>query len=198
MPAVRSCRRGWPEANRRGHAAGFHRCRASDYCRVDRILAGRAHDPRGRTGRNPSEGGDGSRRRNFETRWIDDAQNRVGWAGFHQITRVVPSLGYDTCKLCPDDVRAAMVFAAPLALGLRQGGVRLAQLAFGILYFLVIRMSARPFMRSIRTLSPVFNRARPPPAAASGEALRIEGDPEVPDCRPSPTQGRAMMPFLIR
>ena len=34
-------------------------------------------------------------------------------------------------------------------------------------------------------------------AAASGLALRIEGEPEVPDCRPSPMQGRDRMPRLI-
>ena len=33
--------------------------------------------------------------------------------------------------------------------------------------------------------------------AISGEALRIDGEPDVPDCRPSPMQGRAVMPFLI-
>ena len=37
--------------------------------------------------------------------------------------------------------------------------------------------------------SPVCSSARPPPAAASGEALRMEGVPEVPDWRPSPMQG---------
>ena len=31
-------------------------------------------------------------------------------------------------------------------------------------------------------------------AAASGEAFRIDGEPEVPDWRPSPTQGRALTP----
>ena len=49
----------------------------------------------------------------------------------------------------------------------------------------------------IRTRSPVAISARPPPAAASGEALRIEGEPDVPDCLPSPTQGSAWTPFLI-
>ena len=46
-----------------------------------------------------------------------------------------------------------------------------------------------PLLRSMRTRSPVLTSARPPPAAASGEALRIEGEPDVPDCRPSPMQG---------
>ena len=36
--------------------------------------------------------------------------------------------------------------------------------------------------------------ASPPPTAASGEALRIEGEPDVPDCRPSPMQGSSLMP----
>ena len=35
-------------------------------------------------------------------------------------------------------------------------------------------------------------------AAASGDALRIDGDPEVPDCRPSPMQGSAVIPCLIK
>ena len=52
-------------------------------------------------------------------------------------------------------------------------------------------MSAVPLLRSMRTRSPVLSSARPPPAAASGEALRIEGEPEVPDWRPSPMQGSA-------
>ena len=46
--------------------------------------------------------------------------------------------------------------------------------------------------------SPVLSSARPPPTAASGEALRIEGEPEVPDWRPSPMQGRARTPCSIR
>ena len=58
-------------------------------------------------------------------------------------------------------------------------------------------MLAARLLRSMRTRSPVLSRARPPPAAASGEALRIEGEPEVPDCRPSPMQGSAWMPFLM-
>ena len=58
-------------------------------------------------------------------------------------------------------------------------------------------MSAVRFFRSMRSRSPVRTSARPPPTAASGEALRIEGEPEVPDCRPSPMQGRAWTPFLI-
>ena len=59
-------------------------------------------------------------------------------------------------------------------------------------------MSQVPLLRSIRTLSPFFRMARPPPAAASGEALRIEGEPDVPDWRPSPTQGSERMPFSSR
>ena len=51
--------------------------------------------------------------------------------------------------------------------------------------------------RSMRTRSPVRSSARPPPAAASGEALRIEGEPDVPDCRPSPMHGSACTPCLI-
>jgi hypothetical protein len=39
--------------------------------------------------------------------------------------------------------------------------------------------------------------ASPPPAAASGEALRIDGEPDVPDCRPSPMHGNDVMPLLI-
>ena len=50
----------------------------------------------------------------------------------------------------------------------------------------------------MRTRSPVRSRARPPPAAASGEALRIEGEPDVPDWRPSPMQASEVMPRLIR
>ena len=52
-----------------------------------------------------------------------------------------------------------------------------------------IRMSALRLLRSMRTRSPVRNRASPPPAAASGDALRIDGVPDVPDCRPSPMHG---------
>ena len=58
-------------------------------------------------------------------------------------------------------------------------------------------MLASPLLRSMRTRSPVLRMARPPPAAASGEALRIEGEPDVPDWRPSPMQGRAWMPRLM-
>ena len=36
-----------------------------------------------------------------------------------------------------------------------------------------------------------------PPVAASGEAFRIDGEPEVPDCRPSPMQGNSVMPCLM-
>jgi hypothetical protein len=42
-------------------------------------------------------------------------------------------------------------------------------------------MSALRLLRSMRTRSPVLSTASPPPVAASGEALRIEGEPEVPD-----------------
>ncbi len=58
-------------------------------------------------------------------------------------------------------------------------------------------MLAVRLCRSIRTLSPVLSSDSPPPAAASGEALRIEGEAEVPDWRPSPMQGSEWMPFLI-
>ena len=34
--------------------------------------------------------------------------------------------------------------------------------------------------------------------AASGDALRIDGEPEVPDWRPSPMQGSDVMPFFRR
>ncbi len=44
--------------------------------------------------------------------------------------------------------------------------------------------------------SPVWRMASPPPTAASGEALRIEGVPEVPDWRPSPMQGNEKTPLL--
>ena len=54
-----------------------------------------------------------------------------------------------------------------------------------------------PLLRSMRTRSPVLSSASPPPAAASGEALRIDGEPDVPDCRPSPMQGSEVMPCLI-
>ncbi len=58
-------------------------------------------------------------------------------------------------------------------------------------------MLAVPLSRSMRTRSPVLSSASPPPAAASGVALRIEGEPDVPDCRPSPMVGSEVMPFLI-
>src|SRR5215469_15497821 len=58
-------------------------------------------------------------------------------------------------------------------------------------------MLAVPLLRSMRTLSPVLRIASPPSAAASGEALRIDGEPDVPDCRPSPMQGSERMPRLI-
>ena len=58
-------------------------------------------------------------------------------------------------------------------------------------------MSALPLFRSMRTRSPVRSKASPPPSAASGEALRIDGEPEVPDWRPSPMQGSDVTPRLI-
>jgi hypothetical protein len=59
-------------------------------------------------------------------------------------------------------------------------------------------MFAVRLLRSMRTRSPVCNNASPPPVAASGEALRIDGEPDVPDCRPSPIQASELMPFLRR
>jgi hypothetical protein len=44
---------------------------------------------------------------------------------------------------------------------------------------------------------PRLQQRQPPPTAASGEALRIEGLSEVPDCRPSPTVGRWFTPARI-
>ena len=44
-------------------------------------------------------------------------------------------------------------------------------------------------LRSMRMRSPVFSSASPPPTAASGETFRIDGEPDVPDCRPSPIVG---------
>ena len=61
----------------------------------------------------------------------------------------------------------------------------------------ILRMLASPWVRSTRTWSPVLRLAGPPPAALSGEALRIEGVSEVPDWRPSPMVGR-LMPFQQR
>ena len=49
--------------------------------------------------------------------------------------------------------------------------------------------STRRVFRSTLIRSPVFSSARFPPAAASGDAFRIEGLPEVPLCRPSPIVG---------
>ena len=48
------------------------------------------------------------------------------------------------------------------------------------------------------TLSPVLSKARPPKTAASGLALRIDGLPLVPDCRPSPMHGSAAIPSVMR
>ena len=39
--------------------------------------------------------------------------------------------------------------------------------------------------------------ASPEPSTASGEAFRIDGEPEVPDWRPSPMQGSDVTPLLI-
>ena len=52
--------------------------------------------------------------------------------------------------------------------------------------------------KSITTVSPVLNQASPPPVALSGEAFKIDGLPEVPDCLPSPIHGNSVVPFLIR
>ena len=52
--------------------------------------------------------------------------------------------------------------------------------------------------RSTRTRSPVCSSASPPPVAASGEAFRIDGLPEVPDWRPSPMQGSSWTPCFSR
>ena len=49
----------------------------------------------------------------------------------------------------------------------------------------------------MRMRSPLASSASPPPAAASGNALRIDGEPDVPDWRPSPIQGSESMPLLI-
>ena len=62
----------------------------------------------------------------------------------------------------------------------------------------VTSISALHWFKSIRTRSPVCSRASPPPSAASGEAFRIDGLPEVPDCRPSPMQGSASTPFFSK
>ena len=62
----------------------------------------------------------------------------------------------------------------------------------------VTRMLAVPLRKSMRTRSPVLSNASPPPIAASGEAFRIDGEPDVPDWRPSPMQASAWMPFLMR
>ena len=47
-------------------------------------------------------------------------------------------------------------------------------------------------------MSPVLSSASPPPVAASGDALRIDGLPDVPDWRPSPMHGSDVMPFFRR
>ena len=58
-------------------------------------------------------------------------------------------------------------------------------------------MFAVHLFKSITTVSPVLNQAKPPPVALSGEAFRIEGLPDVPDCLPSPIQGNSVIPFFI-
>ena len=50
--------------------------------------------------------------------------------------------------------------------------------------------------RSTRTRSPLRKTARPPPTAASGEAFTIDGEPDVPDCRPSPMHGSTCTPRI--
>ena len=45
---------------------------------------------------------------------------------------------------------------------------------------------------------PLAIEERQRPVAASGEALRIEGEAEVPDWRPSPIQASVVIPRLIR
>ena len=60
-----------------------------------------------------------------------------------------------------------------------------------------MRMFAVRLLRSMRTRSPVFRIARPPLLAASGDALRIDGEPDVPDWRPSPMQGSSVTPALM-
>ena len=84
---------------------------------------------------------------------------------------------------CPDD--AALDFLprrlarwVGVAAALLQRFAPRRQLLVGI------SMLAAPLRRSMRTRSPVCRSARPPPTAASGEALRIEGEPDVPDWRP--------------
>jgi hypothetical protein len=60
-----------------------------------------------------------------------------------------------------------------------------------------LRRSRRGLRRSgdyHRPRSPVFKSARPPPIASSGDALRIEDEPDVPDRRPSPMHGSSVMP----
>jgi hypothetical protein len=52
-------------------------------------------------------------------------------------------------------------------------------------------------LRLNRMRSPTRKLARRPPAAPSGDALRIDGDPDVLDCLASPMQGRERMPPWI-
>src|SRR5210317_2506298 len=59
-------------------------------------------------------------------------------------------------------------------------------------------MFAVQLFKSITTLSPVLNQAKPPPVALSGEALRIEGLPDVPDCLQSPIHGNSVIPCFIK
>jgi hypothetical protein len=42
-----------------------------------------------------------------------------------------------------------------------------------------------------------LEQREPAAGRASGDALRIEGEPDVPDWRPSPMQGSDVMPFLM-
>ena len=51
---------------------------------------------------------------------------------------------------------------------------------------IVSALNPRPYDSNVRE---DYSKS-PPPTAASGDALRIDGDPEVPDCRPSPMHGR--------
>ena len=62
--------------------------------------------------------------------------------------------------------------------------------------FSSIKIFAVLLFKFISTRSLVLSIDKPPRLAASGEAFKIEGEPEVPDCLPSPTQGKEEMPFL--
>ena len=52
-------------------------------------------------------------------------------------------------------------------------------------------------LRSMTIVSPVFNHANPPPVALSGDAFKIDGLPDVPDCLPSPIHGSSVIPLFI-